>query len=93
MFGWLGGCDVDRGTRRRSALASRNSGGIRSRHEHRRETLPALPLVYAAYAFVWVVLIAYVFMLWRRIGRVERELAGRDGQTGGPEMTDARRRA
>ena len=40
-----------------------------------RETLPATPLVYAAYGFVWVALTAYVFLLWRKIGRVERELA------------------
>jgi CcmD family protein len=40
-----------------------------------RETLPALPLVYVAYAFVWVALVAYVFLLWRKIGKVERELA------------------
>lgn len=40
-----------------------------------QETLPAAPLVFIAYAFVWVVLLAYVFMLWRRLGRVERELA------------------
>ena len=40
-----------------------------------RETLPALPLLYIAYAFVWLALLAYVFLLWRRIGRVERELA------------------
>jgi CcmD family protein len=40
-----------------------------------QEALPAAPLVYAAYAFVWVALTAYVFLLWRRLGRVERELA------------------
>jgi CcmD family protein len=40
------------------------------------EQLPAAPLVYAAYAFCWVALLAYVFMLWRRLGQVERELAG-----------------
>ena len=28
-----------------------------------------------AYAFVWVALLAYVFLLWRRLGRVEHELA------------------
>ncbi len=39
------------------------------------ETLPATPLVFIAYAFVWVALIGYVFALWRRLGRVERELA------------------
>jgi len=32
------------------------------------------PLVYGAYAFVWAAVVAYVFMLWRRVGRVEREL-------------------
>jgi len=40
-----------------------------------QETVSAPPLVAAAYAFVWVALIAYVFLLWRRIGRVEHELA------------------
>jgi CcmD family protein len=39
------------------------------------EKLPAAPLVFAAYAFVWVAMIAYVFSLWRRLVRVERELA------------------
>jgi CcmD family protein len=39
------------------------------------EVLPAAPLVLIAYAFVWVALIGYVFALWRRLGRVERELA------------------
>jgi CcmD family protein len=40
-----------------------------------QEVLPATPLVYGAYAFVWVALIAYVFLLWRRLARVEREHA------------------
>ena len=39
------------------------------------DALPATPLLYAAYAFVWVALLAYVFLLWRRVGRVEKELA------------------
>ncbi len=39
------------------------------------ERLPATPFVFAAYAIVWLVLIAYVFGLWRRIGRVEQELS------------------
>ena len=39
-----------------------------------RETLPAAPLVYLAYALVWIALIVYVFLLWRRLDRVEREL-------------------
>lgn len=43
--------------------------------ETAQEVLPATPLVFAAYAFIWLVLLGYVFLLWRRIGRVERELA------------------
>ena len=39
-----------------------------------KESLPAGPLLYTAYAIVWLVLIGYVFMLWRRLGRVEKEL-------------------
>ena len=39
-----------------------------------QETLPATPLVFAAYAFAWLALVVYVFALWRRLGRVEREL-------------------
>lgn len=39
-----------------------------------QETLPATPLIYAAYAVVWLVLLFYVFTLWRKIGKVEREL-------------------
>jgi CcmD family protein len=40
-----------------------------------RESLPAAPLVYTAYAIVWIGLAIYVFTLWRRLGRVERDLA------------------
>jgi CcmD family protein len=36
--------------------------------------LPAAPLLYGAYAFVWAVLLVYIFLLWRRVGKVEREL-------------------
>ena len=39
------------------------------------EQLPAAPLVIGAYAFVWVALLVYVLVLWRRLGSVERELA------------------
>ena len=40
-----------------------------------RPELPSGPLIYIAYAFVWAAVLVYVLMLWRRIGRVERELA------------------
>lgn len=38
------------------------------------EQLPAAPLLIVAYAFVWVAVLAYVWSLWRRLGRVEREI-------------------
>ncbi len=40
-----------------------------------REVLPATPLVFYAYGFVWLALIAYVFFLWRRMAQVEQDLA------------------
>lgn len=40
-----------------------------------REELAPAPLLYGAYAFVWAALLVYVLVLWRRIARVERELA------------------
>jgi CcmD family protein len=39
-----------------------------------REVLPATPLVFFAYAFVWLVLLAYVFLLFSRLRRLEHEL-------------------
>ncbi|MCX6551800.1 MAG: CcmD family protein [Acidobacteria bacterium] len=39
------------------------------------DQLPAAPMVIAAYAFVWVALVVYVWFLWRRLAKVERELA------------------
>jgi CcmD family protein len=39
------------------------------------EQLPAAPLLIAAYAFVWVALMAYVWSLWKRMAKLERELA------------------
>lgn len=39
------------------------------------ETLPAGPIVIAAYAFVWIVLIAYVWFVWRRLQKVEDDIA------------------
>jgi hypothetical protein len=38
------------------------------------EQLPAAPLVIAAYAFVWLAFLAYVWMVWRRLGKVEADI-------------------
>jgi CcmD family protein len=40
-----------------------------------QEQLPAAPLLIAAYAFVWVMLLVYLWTIWRRLSAVERELA------------------
>lgn len=38
------------------------------------EQLPAQPLLFSAYGFVWVAVLVYVWLLWRRLGAVQREL-------------------
>ena len=47
------------------------------------EQLPSAPLVIAAYAFVWLAFVAYVWLMWRKLGKVEHDLntlAGRLGK-------------
>jgi CcmD family protein len=39
-----------------------------------QEQLPAAPLVLAAYAVAWMVVFGYVWSLWQRLARVEREI-------------------
>jgi CcmD family protein len=39
------------------------------------EQLPAAPLLVGAYAFAWVMLLGYVWGLWRRLTKVEREMS------------------
>ena len=40
-----------------------------------REALPAAPLVMTAYAIAWVAVFGYLWSIWRRLGRVERDIA------------------
>jgi CcmD family protein len=40
-----------------------------------KEELPAAPLVMAAYAVAWLVPFVYVLSVWRRLGKVEGEIA------------------
>ncbi len=40
-----------------------------------REQLPAAPLVIGAYAVAWLLVFGYLWSIWQRLGRVERELA------------------
>ena len=39
------------------------------------EELPAAPLVAAAYGIAWIAVLAYVWTLWNRLNRVDKELA------------------
>jgi CcmD family protein len=46
------------------------------------EQLPSVPLVIAAYAFVWLAFMVYVWMMWRKLGKVEQELNHLSAQIG-----------
>ncbi len=46
------------------------------------EHLPAAPRVMAAYAFVWIALLFYVWSIWRRLSRVERDMNALAHRTG-----------
>ena len=39
------------------------------------EQLPAAPLLIAAYAVAWVAVFGYLWSIWRRLSRVERDIA------------------
>ncbi len=39
------------------------------------EELPAGPLVAAAYAVAWVAVLIYLWSIWQRLAKVDRELA------------------
>ena len=39
-----------------------------------QEQIPAAPLVFTAYSVIWLALVFYIFLLWRRITTVERDL-------------------
>jgi CcmD family protein len=40
-----------------------------------KEQLPAAPLVIGAYAVAWIAVFGYLWSIWQRLGRVERDLA------------------
>ena len=50
------------------------------------DQLPAAPLLIGAYAFVWIAAMAYLWSIWRRLGKIEdemRTLQRRGSQRGG----------
>ena len=38
------------------------------------EQLPSAPLLVGAYAFVWIATMFYLWTVWRRLGKVERDI-------------------
>jgi CcmD family protein len=44
------------------------------------EQLPAAPLLIAAYAFVWLAFLGYVWTTWRKLGKVESEISALSAQ-------------
>ncbi len=40
-----------------------------------QEQLAAAPLLVAAYVVVWLALLVYLWSIWRRLGKVDRELS------------------
>lgn len=54
------------------------------------DRLPAAPLLVAAYAVAWVALMLYVWSLWRRLSRVEREMAALSQRAAEPDRRGPR---
>ena len=48
-----------------------------------QEAMPAAPLLIGAYIVVWLGLMAYLFWIWRRIGRVEADMQALQRRTTG----------
>ena len=40
-----------------------------------QEQLPAAPLLIAAYSVAWIAVAGYLFSIWRRLGKVEQDIA------------------
>ena len=38
------------------------------------EQMPAAPLLVAAYAFIWIAAMFYLWTIWRRLNKVEEEM-------------------
>jgi CcmD family protein len=38
------------------------------------QKLPAAPFLIGAYAFIWLALMFYLWTIWRRLGKVEKEM-------------------
>ena len=59
----------------RSALAFQGASEFVPADQLKQDTVPGGALLIAAYAVAWIAVVAYVWIVWRRAGRIERELA------------------
>ena len=46
------------------------------------DQLPAAPLLIAAYAFVWLALMVYLWSIWRRLGAVDADMRKLERRSG-----------
>lgn len=56
-------------------VAAPEQGFVPVKNLAQQEQLPAAPLVMGAYAVAWIVVILYLWSIWRRLAGVEREIA------------------
>ena len=45
------------------------------------QQLPAAPFLVGAYAFIWLAVMFYLWSIWRRLGKVEREMRTLEGRS------------
>jgi CcmD family protein len=45
------------------------------------QQLPAAPFLIAAYAFIWLALLAYLWSIWRRLGTIQQEIRVLDARS------------
>ena len=51
------------------------------------DQMPAAPLLVAAYAFIWLAVMFYLWTIWRRLGKVEAEMRALAAQKPQQPMT------
>ena len=71
----LAGAPVAAGAAQPPPTTAAQDGFLPVDESKQQEQLPAAPLVIAAYALAWLAVLAYLWSLWSRLGKVERELA------------------
>ena len=47
------------------------------------DQLPAAPLLVTAYALIWILVLGYLWSIWRRMSTVEQELSNLSRRSGG----------